>query len=242
MTAIEHIAIDGPVASGKTVIGKHVAKKLGFQLLDTGMMYRAATWVALRRGIELEHQAALSKLTASLRINLCGQFGEYLFVDGEDISPYLRNPVVEQGVPLVSKVLGVRLALVKQQQIIAKSGSLVMVGRDIGTVVLPKALLKIFLTASVEVRALRRHQESLGKSTPATYESVLKEITQRDRIDSERDQSPLRTAADAVVIATDEISVPGLANQVLKLAAARGMHPATEEICSGTRGEGQASQ
>ncbi len=219
------VAIDGPVASGKTVAGRSVADKVGFRFLDTGAMYRAATLAALQRGIDFDAGPALTEMAGSIQLKLAGQSGERLFLDGVDVSDELRDPQVDQGVSLVSKAPGVRYALVARQQAIAGAGGIVMVGRDIGTVVLPDAPVKVFLTASVEVRARRRYEESRAENDAIPYEKVLAQLRRRDKIDSERDQSPLRPANDAVVIATDDMSVPELTAEILRIAETNGIRP-----------------
>ena len=219
------IAIDGPVASGKTAVGTLAAKRLGFRFLDTGVFYRAATLAALERGIDLEDQAALVKVVRNTEIQVApppahpGQAGgDRLLVDGRDVTDRLRSPEVESGVSLVAKVSGVRSALVKRQRAVARQGPIVMVGRDIGTVVLPDAPVKVYLTASVEVRARRRSLELQDQDLRADYGQVLDEIIRRDKIDSERADSPLRPAADAVQIETDDLGLEELAQRVVQLA------------------------
>ena len=221
------IAIDGPVASGKTAVGTLVAKRLGFRFLDTGSMYRAVTLVALERRIDLEDKGALVKVVRNTEIQVAppaadggqaGGNGDRLLVDGRDVTDRLRDLEVEGGVSLVAKVSGVRSALVEQQRTIAHQGPIVMVGRDIGTVVLPDAPVKVYLTASVEVRARRRTLELQGQGHRADYGQVLDEIIRRDKIDSERADSPLRPAADAVLVETDDLGVEELAQRVVELA------------------------
>lgn len=216
---MKKIAIDGPVASGKTVVGRLIAQRLGCRFLDTGIMYRAVTWIALSRGVELGDGEALTELAMSLEMRLVpGEAGDRLLVDGEDVTGSLREPEVDRGVSQVSAVSGVRRALVEQQRAIARQGSIVMVGRDIGTVVLPKADVKVFLTASVEVRARRRYSELQEKGSDISYEQVTSDLEWRDRIDSERADSPLRPADDAIQIDTDSPSVEDIAKRILAAA------------------------
>ena len=213
------IAIDGPVASGKTAVGRLVARRMGYRFLDTGAMYRAVTWVSLQRGIGLGQVAPLVQLAESLSVLLVpAQGGDRLLVNEQDITDHLREPEVESGVSLVAKVPGVRTALVMQQRAIARSGPIVMAGRDIGTVVLPAAAVKVYLTAAVEVRARRRYQELQSRGEPEGYAQVLNETIRRDKIDSQRADSPLRPADDAVVIDTDDLGVEDLAQRVISLA------------------------
>ena len=212
------IAIDGPAASGKTVVGRRVAQRTGFRFLDTGAMYRAVTWEALQRGLKLEDESALVGLARDLSVQLVPTEGrERLLVDGRDVTGNLRKPEVDHGVSLVAQMPGVRRALVRQQRAIAIEGSIVMAGRDIGTVVLPDAQLKVFLTASVEVRARRRYQELQRIGDPVDYSQVVDELMRRDKIDSERTDSPLRPAKDAVTIDTDDLGVADLAERILHL-------------------------
>lgn len=212
------IAIDGPVASGKTVVGQTVAKRLGFRFLDTGSMYRAVTWVALQAGVELADEKRLAKMAGGLKIHLAPAGGaDRLLVDGEDITDHLRTPEVERGVSQVAKITGVRSALVDQQRSIAREGPIVMVGRDIGTVVLRGAPVKVYLTASVAVRARRRYLELQRRGEPAGYAQVVNELVRRDKIDSERDDSPLRPADDAVLIDTDNLGVEDLAEKIVRI-------------------------
>ncbi len=213
---MKKIAIDGPVASGKTVVGRLIAQRLGCRFLDTGIMYRAVTLVALNRGVELGDDEALTALATSLEMRLVpGEAGDRLLVDGEDVTDFLREPDVDRGVSQVSAVSGVRSALVEQQRAIAREGSIVMLGRDIGTVVLPKADMKVFLTASVEVRARRRYHELLENGSDISYDQVASDLERRDRIDSERAASPLRPADDATQIDTDNLGVEEIARRII---------------------------
>jgi cytidylate kinase len=224
VTGPKAIAIDGPVASGKTAVGRLVAQRLGIRYLDTGAMYRAVTWTALRRGTDLEDEAALARVARGLTWRLApamagagrGQMSrERLLVDGQEMTDALVDPEVERGVSLVAKAPGVRVPLVEQQRAIAREGPIVMVGRDIGTVVLPRAAIKIYLQASVEVRTRRRYLELERRGEAVDYAQVLRETTRRDRIDSERAESPLRPADDAILIDTADFGVEELVQQVL---------------------------
>ena len=209
------IAIDGPVASGKTVVGQLVAGRLGHRFLDTGVMYRAVTWVALDRGVDLAKEKDLGELAMGVEMRLDG---ERLLVDGRDVTEHLRAPEVEQAVSLVASVPKVREALVAQQRAIAREDPIVMVGRDIGTVVLPDAPIKVYLNASVGVRAQRRHRELQRDGVTVDYGQVEGELIRRDTIDSERADSPLRPAEDAVQIDTDDLEVQDVAQKVVDLA------------------------
>ena len=197
-----------------------VAERLGFRFLDTGLTYRAATLAALRRDIPLDDEAALADLASSMDISLRERDGaQRLLVDGEDVTDSLRGPAIEHGVSLVSKVRGVRTALVAVQRAIAALGPVVMVGRDIGTVVLHDASLKIYLNASIPIRARRRFLEFEAQADGVEYEQVVRELERRDKIDSERLDSPLRPAEDAVQIDTDELTIEDLASKIQTLTS-----------------------
>ena len=210
------IAIDGPVASGKTVVGRTVAVRLGYRFLDTGAMYRAVTWVAIRREVELADCRALASLARSIAMRL--EAGDRLTVDGEDVTDHLRDDAVQRAVSSVSAVPGVRTALVSQQQAVAGLGPIVMVGRDIGTDVLPDARIKIFLRASAEVRARRRYDQIREGGGSTSYDRVVCDLAHRDKIDSERAVSPLRPAPDAIVIDTDRMTVEQVIERVQHIA------------------------
>ena len=214
---IRTLAIDGPAASGKSVVGKKVARRLGCRFLDTGAMYRAITWASLEREIALTSTCDLSALASGAELRLLAAADEdRLFLDGEDITDRLRLPEVDARVSAVSAVSGVRKALVEQQRTIAAFGSIVMCGRDIGTVVLPDATVKVFLTASPEVRAARRAAE-LDAAGHTGLERTLEDLLMRDRIDSERDDSPLRPADDALVICSDDMSIDDVVSEIVSM-------------------------
>jgi len=207
------VAIDGPAASGKSVIGREVARRLGIRFLDTGVMYRAVTWASIRAGIGPGREHELTSLAASSEIRLVSVCEEdRLLLDGDDVTGHLRDPEVDAAVSAVSAVSGVRRALVAQQRAIAADGPIVMCGRDIGTVVLQDACVKVFLTATVEVRARRRAAE---KAESARYEKIMDELARRDKIDSEREDSPLHPAEDATTIATDNMTIEEVVNVIL---------------------------
>jgi cytidylate kinase len=211
------IAIDGPAASGKTAVGTELARRLDYRFLDTGGMYRAVTLLALEAGIDLLDQAALTEITQHSRMELVGgPSGDRLLVDGRDVTGELRARKVDSNVSRVSAVRGVRLALVERQREVAEQGPIVMVGRDIGTVVLPDAAVKVYLNASVEVRTSRRVRDMNESGNEASYHRVLEELQTRDSIDSERKESPLRPAEEALIIDTDDMSVDQIADKVLR--------------------------
>ena len=214
------IAIDGPAACGKSSVGGEVARRLGIRFLDTGAMYRAIAWAALRRGIHIDDHAALAALAAASDIRLeAVPDGDRLLLDGEDVSGHLRLAEVDSVVAAVSAVGGVRKALVRQQRAIAVAGAVVMAGRDIGSVVLQDAALKVFLTASVETRAARRHAQQGG--APSDHHNVLCALRRRDKIDSERAESPLRPADDAVRICSDRMTLDDVVAKILSLLECR---------------------
>ncbi len=202
------IAIDGPVASGKTVVGRELASRLKYRFLDTGSMYRAVTAAALDRNIGLKDERALQELAETIEIRLVVANGsDRLLVDNKDVTDLLRQREIDRGVSDVSAVSGVRRAMVSQQRAVADQGPIVMVGRDIGTVVLPDAKVKVFLMASSRVRAQRRHRENAEKGLTMDLDQVAIDLKRRDRQDSERADSPLRPADDALEIDTDSLSV-----------------------------------
>ncbi len=211
------ITIDGPAASGKSTLGHRLARELGYLYFDTGVMYRAVTWLALVRGIEICDEPAVTRLAEQVQIDVLTptvQDGRAytVVVEGQDITWDLRRPEVDANVSPVSAYPGVRKALSAQQRRIGERGKVIMVGRDIGTVVLPDAGLKIYLDASVEERARRRFEELLGRGEPADYDEILAAMRKRDQIDSHRKVAPLRPASDAHIIGSDGLD----ANQVLE--------------------------
>jgi cytidylate kinase len=206
------IAIDGPGAVGKSAIGSLLAQRLGYRFLDTGAMYRALTWLALELGIDLEDEKALEELALGANIELAS---EAVMVADRDVTGDIRGEEVERGVSLVAKVAGVRRALVAKQQQLAQGGQVVMAGRDIGTVVLPHAELKLYLAASAEERAHRRYLELVQRGEEAHYEQVLAELKRRDKIDSERALAPLQPAPDAKIIDTDGLNIEQVLAEIM---------------------------
>jgi len=210
------IAIDGPVASGKTTVGRTLAQRLGYRFLDTGGMYRAVTVVALHDRVNLDDQTTLSTLAENMRIEIINSSeGDRLLVNDLDVTDKLRDRDVDQNVSQVSAVRGVRVALVRQQKDIGKRGSIVMVGRDIGTVVLPDARAKVFLDASVEVRANRRFIEIQNSSGTLTYQNILDDLIKRDQIDSQRSESPLEPADDALILDTRDMTIEQVVESIM---------------------------
>ena len=221
------IAIDGTAASGKSTIGGLLARRLGYLFFDTGVMYRAVTWMALKRGIDIADEEAVSALAESLHIDVVpptvNDGRQYtVYADGEDVTWDIRRPEVDAHVSPVSAYPGVRRALTAQQRRIGLKGKVVMAGRDIGTVVLPEADLKIFLDASPEERARRRWKELRERGEEADYQQVLASIRRRDRIDSSRQYAPLRCAQDAVYVDTTHLSIEEVLERVLRLCEGKG--------------------
>ena len=207
------IAIDGPAASGKSTVAAILARHLGYLYFDTGVMYRAATWAALDRGVAIGDEAAVTRLTESLQIDVHAPSQDDgrqydILCDGVDVTWAIRSPEVDASVSPVSAYPGVRAALTAQQRRIGLRGNVVMVGRDIGTVVLPEADLKIYLDASAEERARRRFLEVEARGqTGQTYEQILKVVQRRDAIDSGRATAPLKPAPDAIIIDSTGLDV-----------------------------------
>ena len=219
---IEAVAIDGPAAAGKSTVGRKVADRLGFGFLDTGLMYRAATWVAIRKGVNLGDPDELSRVIESMRVSLVeSNDGDRLTIDGEDVTEHLRTSKVDRNVSAVSAVRGVRNALVTQQRSIAEQRPTVMVGRDIGTVVLKDARTKVYLDAAARVRADRRHAEMVEAGIAIERHDVLREVLDRDTTDSQRADSPLRVAGDAVVIQTDDLNLAEVVDLVVEVVERR---------------------
>jgi cytidylate kinase len=204
------------VASGKTTVGRTLAQRLGYRFLDTGGMYRAVTVVALHDRVNLDDQTTLSTLAENMRIEIINSSeGDRLLVNDLDVTDKLRDRDVDQNVSQVSAVRGVRVALVRQQKDIGKRGSIVMVGRDIGTVVLPDARAKVFLDASVEVRANRRFIEIQNSSGTLTYQNILDDLIKRDQIDSQRSESPLEPADDALILDTRDMTIEQVVESIM---------------------------
>jgi cytidylate kinase len=216
------IAIDGPAASGKTTLGRRLADYLGYLFVDTGVMYRAVTWAALQRGIDIHDEARVTALAEEVQIDILppsqndGRFYD-VRMDHQDITWEIRNPQVEAAVSIVSAYPGVRRALTVQQRRIGLCGRVVMVGRDIGTVVLPEADLKIYLDASPEERARRRFAELQARGEAADYGAILQKVRERDQIDSTRQVAPLQAAPDAIHIDSDGLTAEEVFERVREL-------------------------
>ncbi|HEL1629986.1 TPA: (d)CMP kinase [Streptococcus suis] len=206
------IAIDGPASSGKSTVAKIIAKNFGYTYLDTGAMYRSATYLALTNGIEVTDQNRIVALLAQypIRFERDENGQQLVFVGDEDVTLPIRDNQVTNNVSAVAALPLVREELVRLQQEIAQAGGIVMDGRDIGTVVLPQAELKIFLIASVEERALRRFKENTERGIETDLESLKQEIVARDYKDSHREVSPLKAADDAITFDTTGVSIEGV--------------------------------
>lgn len=210
-----NIAIDGPGAAGKSTIAKRLAKALGYSHLDTGAMYRCVGYLAAQRGIDLHDEDALTEMTASMRIRFDSE--GHVFLNEEDVSAAIRENRVSMLASSVSVHPRVRKLLVDMQRQMALDKGVIMDGRDIGTVVLPDAELKIFMVASVEARARRRYQEYLDKHIEADYDTICEDIKKRDDQDMHRAASPLTKAADAHEIDTSNMSIEEVCAAILSL-------------------------
>lgn len=211
------IAIDGPAGAGKSTIAKILADKLDFIYIDTGAMYRAVTYLALQRGINCDDREALTLLAAQtdMQIVRLPDGKQRVFCDGEDVTDELRNKTVNQKVSLVSSHQGVRAELVRKQQNMARCKNVVMDGRDIGTVVLPGAEYKIFLTADLQERAWRRYREIRQKGSNESFGAVRLDLESRDHLDENRAVGPLRPAPDAIVIDTTHTGIDETVERIL---------------------------
>lgn len=232
------IAIDGPAGSGKSTIAREAALKLGYTYIDTGAMYRAITLKAKNCRVKVTDQMELTRLTEESKIELLYEpvpegTQLRLILDGNDVSDAIRSPEITANVSAVAAVAGVRTALVRLQQHLAIGGGVVMDGRDIGTVVLPDAELKIFLTASVEERARRRSSELSAKGLAVDPDEIKLQIEKRDKYDSSREIDPLHQAAEAVLLDTTGLPISAVVDQVIELAVRRGAELPSEQVPAG---------
>jgi len=217
------IAIDGPAASGKTTIANQLAEKWGYLFFDTGVMYRAVTWLALHEKISTKDEDSVTDLASRIKIDVAppsrDDGREYdVIADGIDVTWKIRKKKVDSRVSRVSAYPGVRKALTKQQRRIGLVGKVIMVGRDIGTVVLPEADLKIYLDASAAERANRRYKQRVDRGEDVELGKILKKLEKRDNIDSTREVAPLRAADDAVLIYTDDLSIAEVVSMIDEIA------------------------
>lgn len=219
------IAIDGPVGSGKSTVARRVAREMGYTYIDTGAMYRAVALKAKRNGVSWADAGAMTGLARKTAIELSPAFNEMLTcrvrLDGRDVSREIRETDIGQGASAIGTISGVRRALVAMQRRMAEAGGVVMEGRDIGTVVLPRAELKIFLSGSVEERAKRRFLELQKKGKSPVMSEVIEEVKARDTQDSTRADSPLKKADDAVEIDTTGMTIDGVVREIVKIAQER---------------------
>lgn len=222
MTKKISIAIDGPAAAGKSTVAKKVAENLGYLYIDTGAMYRALTLKAIQENIDLQNEASLLEILHNTTITLLpGDQHQLVFLDERDVTLDIRTSSVTSSVSIVAKHPLVREEMVSRQQRFAITGGVVMDGRDIGTHVLPNAEVKVFLLASVEERALRRHTENIDKGFTSDFEKLKEEIALRDKLDSEREAAPLKKADDAVEIDTTSLSINQVVDKIMTFANER---------------------
>ena len=213
------IAIDGPAGAGKSTIAKIVAEKLSFTYIDTGAMYRAVTYKALKQNIQLDDATALETMMNNTTIELKpSPEGQLVFLDGENVSAPIRSNEVTSNVSQVAAHANIREILVAMQYELAKNGAVVMDGRDIGTHVLPNAQLKVFMSATVEERARRRQLDNEKRGIPSSFEKLMEEIALRDKLDSEREASPLVQAEDAIYLDTTTLTIDEAAQAIMDLA------------------------
>ncbi len=226
MRELNVIAIDGPAASGKSTIGRILADELGYLFLDTGCMYRAATLAALQQGVAVTNETAVTTLSHAIEIDIKPPAAEgdgrhyTALLDGQDVTWALRLPEVDTHVSLVSSYAGVRQEMVQRQRRFGLRGKVVMVGRDIGTVVMPDAPLKLYITASAEERARRRWLDRQDQGHSNSFEVILADVQRRDEFDSTRQHSPLHPAPDAIILDTTGRSPQSIINEILALAQA----------------------
>ncbi len=221
------IAIDGPAASGKTTLARRLARALGYTFFDTGVLYRAVTWAALAAGEDLHDEARMTHLARTLEVELRTEAasGETrLWMAGRDVTRELHSPQVDAWVSVVAAHPGVRRALKDLQRRLALQGRIVVVGRDIGTVIVPEADLKIYLDASLEERARRRYLEARSKGHAVSFEQVLEDMRRRDQLDASRATAPLRPAEDAVILRTDGLTPDQVFERIMSIIRERNGH------------------
>lgn len=224
-----HIAIDGPAGSGKSTIAKLAAKKTGLIYVDTGAMYRALAVYFLKKGLKAEDEAGITAAVADADVTIEYQDGvQQVILNGENVTPFLREEAVGQMASASSVYAAVRSKMTALQQKLAAEKDVVMDGRDIGTVVLPDAFLKIYMTAAAEVRAKRRYDELTAKGSEADYDTILREIIERDHRDMTREIAPLKQAEGAVYLDTSELGIEEVADKVLSLYERR---KAVKAVC-----------
>jgi cytidylate kinase len=216
------IAIDGPAAAGKSTVAKIVAEKLSYIYIDTGAMYRALTYKAIVNHLNLEDESSLLGTLLSTDIKLLpSDKGQLVYLDHKDVTKEIRTAEVTNSVSYVARHQKVRQEMVRRQQAFATDGGVVMDGRDIGTHVLPRAEIKVFLLASVQERAERRHFENIQKGFSSDLEKLKEEIARRDKIDSEREVAPLKKADDAIEIDTTSLTIPEVVEKIMAIVHER---------------------
>lgn len=216
------VAVDGPAGAGKSSISKIVAKKLGYLYIDTGAMYRSVTWAILHNHIDVNNQKAVEALLPELDLTMeASDDSCKVFIAGQDVTDFIRTPQVNNAVSIVASYKGVRQYLVERQRLMAEAGGVILDGRDIGSVVLPNAELKIYLTASVEARAMRRYLEVKGTVNEQTLEDIKDSVMQRDDMDKNRKESPLIQVEDAVLVDSSEMTFDETVEHILHLVQER---------------------
>ena len=216
------VAVDGPAGAGKSSISKIVAKKLGYLYIDTGAMYRSVTWAVLHNHIDVNNQKAVEALSPELDLTMeASDDSCKVFIAGQDVTDFIRTPQVNNAVSIVASYKGVRQYLVERQRLMAEAGGVILDGRDIGSVVLPNAELKIYLTASVEARAMRRYLEVKGTVNEQTLEDIKDSVMQRDDMDKNRKESPLIQVEDAVLVDSSEMTFDETVEHILHLVQER---------------------
>ena len=216
------VAVDGPAGAGKSSISKIVAKKLGYLYIDTGAMYRSVTWAVLHNHIDVNNQKAVEALLPDLDLTMeASDDSCKVFIAGQDVTDFIRTPQVNNAVSIVASYKGVRQYLVERQRLMAEAGGVILDGRDIGSVVLPNAELKIYLTASVEARAMRRYLEVRGTVNEQTLEDIKDSVMQRDDMDKNRKESPLIQVEDAVLVDSSEMTFDETVEHILHLVQER---------------------
>ncbi|AVX20403.1 MULTISPECIES: (d)CMP kinase [Carboxydocella] len=217
MSKLQQIAIDGPAGAGKSTIARLLARQLGYLYVDTGAMYRAVTLKVLKQGLDPGDEKEIADMLTETEVDLIpATEGLRVILDGEDVSDAIRTPQVSQAVSQVARIPAVREKLTIWQRALGEKWPVVMDGRDIGTVVLPEAEHKFFLTASLEERARRRYLELKSKGYTQSFESLLEEMALRDKMDSGREIAPLKPAEDAQIIDTTGMTIEEVVNELLK--------------------------
>ena len=217
------IAIDGPAAVGKSTMGKLIARELGYTYIDTGAIYRAITWKVLKNNIDINDENMISDIVSKTYITIkktnTNSLKDYyhIFVDGEDVTEKIRDPKIDRNVSQIARLPKIRRQLIHLQRKLAGKRNIVMEGRDIGSVILPKADIKLYFTASEEERIKRRYKELIDKGYDVDYEEVKKQIVQRDEIDSKRKYAPLIKPKDAIIIDSTEKSIEKVKGEILKI-------------------------